>query len=168
MLALDRRARRGPDPRDTTARAVASILGAVAPNATTSILLLIAGLLPVLGLHAGLDVLPVLVAVAGGVISAWLLLTKTPDYLRPITKATPPLVACASGYFNTVLKVPARSADLLSFADANRRANIPSPAPRGEQKRFIEGAAWVTKRKPRGLVSRLDAVGMGHCAVVNG
>ena len=39
---------------------------------------LLAGLLLVLRLHAGLDVLvlPVLVALSGGVISAWLLLTK--------------------------------------------------------------------------------------------
>jgi hypothetical protein len=44
----------------------------------TSVLLLIAGLLLVFGLHAGLDVLVllVLVALAGGVTSAWLLLTK--------------------------------------------------------------------------------------------
>jgi hypothetical protein len=59
---------------------VASILDAVAPNAVTSILLLIAGVLLVLGAHAGLDVLvlPVFVALAGGVTSAWLLLTKIP------------------------------------------------------------------------------------------
>jgi hypothetical protein len=81
MLILDRRARVGPSTRDTKARAVASILDAVAPNAITSILLLIAGLLLVFGLHAGLDVsvLTVLVALAGGVTSAWLLLTKVPQ-----------------------------------------------------------------------------------------
>ncbi len=81
MLILDRRARVGPSRRDSTAHAVASLLDVVAPNAVTSILLLIAGLLLVLGLHAGLDVLvlPVLVALAGGVISAWLLLTKIPQ-----------------------------------------------------------------------------------------
>jgi hypothetical protein len=41
----------------------------------------IAGLLLVFGLQAGLDVLvlPVLVALAGGVTSAWLLLTKIPQ-----------------------------------------------------------------------------------------
>ncbi|MGO9959062.1 MAG: hypothetical protein ACLP50_24370 [Solirubrobacteraceae bacterium] len=78
MLALDRRARVGPNTPDATVHAVAAILDAVAPNAITSILLLIAGLLLVFRLHAGLDVLvlPVLVALSGGVISAWLLLTK--------------------------------------------------------------------------------------------
>ena len=67
-----------PDPRDDTAHALASILEVVAPNTVTSILLLIAGLLLVFGLGAGLDVLvlPVLVALAGGIVSAWLLLTK--------------------------------------------------------------------------------------------
>jgi hypothetical protein len=81
LLVLGRRARVGPDPRDATAHAVASILDAVAPNAITSILLVTAGLLLVFGLHAGLDVLvlPVLVALAGGVTSAWLLLTKIPQ-----------------------------------------------------------------------------------------
>ena len=57
MLALDRRASAGPDSRDDTAHALASILEVVAPNAVTSILLLIAGLLLVFGLGAGLDVL---------------------------------------------------------------------------------------------------------------
>ncbi len=79
MLVLDRRANVGPSSHDATAHAVALILDAVAPNAVTSVLLLIAGLLLVLGLHAaGLDVLvlPVLVALAGGVVSARLLLTK--------------------------------------------------------------------------------------------
>jgi hypothetical protein len=44
----------------------------------SSILLLVAGVLTLLGLHAGLYVLvvPVVVALAGGVVSAWLLLTK--------------------------------------------------------------------------------------------
>jgi hypothetical protein len=81
LLVLGRRARVGPDPRDATAHAVASILDAVAPNAITSILLVTAGLRLVFGLHAGLDVLvlPVLVALAGGVTSAWLLLTKIPQ-----------------------------------------------------------------------------------------
>lgn len=57
---------------------LASILDAVAPNAITSVLLLVAGVLLVFGLHAGLDVLvvPVLAALVGGVVSAWLLLTK--------------------------------------------------------------------------------------------
>jgi len=81
MLALDRRARVTPDADGATAHRLASILDAVAPNAITSILLLAAGLLLIFGVHAGLDVLivPVLVALAGGVASAWLLLTKIPQ-----------------------------------------------------------------------------------------
>jgi hypothetical protein len=81
MLVLDRRARLGPDPRDATAHAVASVLDAAAPNGITSILLLTAGILLVVGVHSGLDVLvlPVITALAGGVISAWLLLTKIPQ-----------------------------------------------------------------------------------------
>jgi len=57
---------------------VALILDAVAPNAITSALLLIHGVLLICEVRAGLDVLvlPVLVALAGGVTSAWLLLTK--------------------------------------------------------------------------------------------
>ena len=80
MLILDRRATVGPSPPGAAAHRVASILDAVAPNAITSILLLIAGVLMIFGVHAGLDVLilPVLVALAGGVTSAWLLLTKMP------------------------------------------------------------------------------------------
>jgi hypothetical protein len=55
-----------------------ALLDAIAPNMVSSILLLVAGVLTLLGLHAGLYVLivPVVVALAGGVISAWLLLTK--------------------------------------------------------------------------------------------
>jgi len=84
LMVLGRRARTGPDPRDATAHAVASILEAVAPNTVTSILVAIAGLLLIFGLHAGLDVLvlPVLVALAGGIASAWLLLTKIPQQPR--------------------------------------------------------------------------------------
>lgn len=80
MLILDRRATVGPSVQGATAHRVASILDAVAPNAITSILLLIASLLMIFGVHAGLDVLvlPVVAALAGGVTSAWLLLTKMP------------------------------------------------------------------------------------------
>ncbi len=80
MLILDQRATVRPDTQAAGAHRVASILDAVAPNAVTSVLLLIAGLLLVFGVHAGLYVLvsPVLVALAGGVTSAWLLLTKLP------------------------------------------------------------------------------------------
>jgi hypothetical protein len=63
---------------NSTGHAVASVLDAVAPTAATSILLLVAGLLLMFGVHSGLDVmvLPVVVALGGGVTSAWLLLTK--------------------------------------------------------------------------------------------
>jgi hypothetical protein len=69
-----------PSQQGATAHRVASILDAVAPNAITSVLLLIAGVLLVFGVRAGLDVLvlPVFAALAGGVTSAWLLLTKMP------------------------------------------------------------------------------------------
>ena len=81
LLILDRRARGGPSAPAAPASSVASVLDAVAPNTATPSLLMIAGLLLVFGVHAGLDVLvlPVLVAVAGGVASAWLLLTKIPE-----------------------------------------------------------------------------------------
>ena len=81
LMVLDRRARVPPDSRDATAHAIALILDAVAPGAITSILVVFAGLLLVFELQAGLDVLvlPVLVALAGGVTSAWLLLTKIPE-----------------------------------------------------------------------------------------
>jgi hypothetical protein len=80
LLALDRRAAVDPSPRDPGAHALASILDTVAPNAVTSALLLVAGLLLVFDVHAGLDVLvlPVLAALGGGVTTAWLLLIKIP------------------------------------------------------------------------------------------
>jgi hypothetical protein len=79
MIVLDRRASVGSDAQSATGHALALLLDAVAPNAITSVLLVIAGCLLVFGRRtAGLDllVLPVLVALSGGVISAWLLLTK--------------------------------------------------------------------------------------------
>lgn len=81
MLLLDRRARAISGERDDRASNLASIVNAVAPNSVTSVLLLVAGVLLVFGLHAGLDVLvlPVVTALVGGVVSAWLLLTKIPD-----------------------------------------------------------------------------------------
>lgn len=81
LLVLDRRARANSDARDITTHAVASLLDAVALGTVTSILLVIAGLLLVFGIHAGLDVLvvPVAVALAGGITGAWLLLTKLPQ-----------------------------------------------------------------------------------------
>ncbi len=80
MLILDQRASVSQNPEGAPEHRVASILDAVAPNAITSILLLIAGGLLIAGVHAGLDVLilPVAVALAGGVTSAWLLLIKLP------------------------------------------------------------------------------------------
>ena len=79
-LVLDRRARVDPNRQDDGVHAIASILNAVAPNAITAILLLAAGVLLVVRVDAGLDllVLPVLVALGGGVTSAWLLLTRIP------------------------------------------------------------------------------------------
>jgi hypothetical protein len=81
LLALDRGARVEPRPPDERAHAVALILDAVVPNAVTSILILLAGLLLAFDVSAGLDllVLPVIVALGGGVASAWLLLTKIPE-----------------------------------------------------------------------------------------
>jgi len=80
-VILDRRAKAGSSERQDSVTNLASILDAVAPNAITSVLLLVAGLLLAFGLHAGLDVLvvPVLAALVGGVVSAWLLLTKLAD-----------------------------------------------------------------------------------------
>jgi hypothetical protein len=80
-LMLDRRAKVDPAPGDAPAHALATLLDAVAPNAVTSALLVVAGGLLVFNLSAGLDllVLPVLVGLAGGVASAWLLLTKIPE-----------------------------------------------------------------------------------------
>jgi hypothetical protein len=75
------RARVRGDTRETSTQAIALILDAVAPNAVTSVLVLVAGLLALFGVPAGLYVLvlPVLVALAGSVVSAWLLLTKIPQ-----------------------------------------------------------------------------------------
>ncbi len=70
---LDRRAK-----SDRSNQAIAPVLEAVAPNTITSLLLLAAGVVLVLGVHAGLYVLvgPVLVALVGGIVSTWLFLTK--------------------------------------------------------------------------------------------
>ncbi len=70
---LDRRAQ-----GERSNQAIAPVLEAVTPTTITSLLLLAAGLVLALGVHAGLYVLvgPVFVALAGGVTSAWLLLTK--------------------------------------------------------------------------------------------
>jgi hypothetical protein len=70
---LDRRAK-----GDRSNQAIAPVLEAVTPTGVTSLLLLAAGIVLVLGVPAGLYVLvgPVLVALVGGVTSAWLFLTK--------------------------------------------------------------------------------------------
>ncbi len=79
-LVLDRRAKVDPaaGDSDAPAHALATLLDAVAPKAVTSAMLVVAGALLVFNLSAGLDLLvpPVLVGLAGGVASAWLLLTK--------------------------------------------------------------------------------------------
>ena len=70
---LDRRAK-----GERSNQAIGPVLEAVTPITVTSLLLLAAGTVLVLGVHAGLYVLvgPVFVALVGGVTSAWLLLTK--------------------------------------------------------------------------------------------
>ena len=87
LLALDRRATAQTEPAGggTGAHSVATLLEAVAPNGITELLLFLAGVLLIFHVHAGLDVLvvPVLAALAGGVISAWLLMTKIPDQSAP-------------------------------------------------------------------------------------
>jgi hypothetical protein len=73
LYVLDRRAKaRRSD------QAIGRWLNLVAPNMITSLLLLAAGIVLVVGVHAGLYVLvaPVLVALIGGVASTWLFLTK--------------------------------------------------------------------------------------------
>ena len=73
LYVLDRRAK-----TDRTTQPLGRVLDAVAPNAVTSILLTAAGLVLILNIHAGLYILiaPVLAALAGGVINAWLFLTR--------------------------------------------------------------------------------------------
>jgi hypothetical protein len=73
LYVLDRRAK-----GERSDQAIAPVLEAVTPTTITSLLLLAAGIVLVLGVHAGLYVLvgPVIVALFGGVTSAWLFLTK--------------------------------------------------------------------------------------------
>lgn len=72
LLALDRRARVDRSAPGANGNELASLLEAVAPNGLTLTLLVIAGVLLLFDVHAGLDVLvsPVVVALAGGVTSA--------------------------------------------------------------------------------------------------
>jgi hypothetical protein len=78
LVALDRRAR--SDTAATGTHAIGQELEAVAPNGVTAVLLFVSGLLLAVGVHAGLYVvvLPLIAALVGGVVSAWLLLTKLP------------------------------------------------------------------------------------------
>lgn len=70
----------GPSPelRNRSAQTFGRVLDAIAPNAVTSVLVLVSGALVAAGVHAGLYVLvvPVIAALVGGVASAWLLLTR--------------------------------------------------------------------------------------------
>jgi hypothetical protein len=70
---LDRRAGSGE-----TSSAVARLLEVAAPNLLTLLLMMAAGVLLTVGQADGLDVLvaPILIALAGGMASAWLLLTR--------------------------------------------------------------------------------------------
>ena len=76
LYVLDRRAK-----ASRSDQAIAQVLEAVSPNMVTSVLLLAAGIILVLGTGAGLYVLvaPVLAALVGGVTSAWLFLTKVTE-----------------------------------------------------------------------------------------
>lgn len=78
LLSLDRRARANRDISGAHAHDVAMLLDSSAPNRVTLTLLVVAGVLLLFGVRAGLDVLvsPVVVALAGGQISAWLVLTR--------------------------------------------------------------------------------------------
>jgi hypothetical protein len=73
LLVLDRRAK-----ANASTQAIARTLELITPTTVVSILLLVSGVLLALGVHHGLYVLivPVIVAVIGGVASAWLFLTK--------------------------------------------------------------------------------------------
>ena len=66
---------------DRSNQAIAPVLEAVTPTTVTSLLLLAAGIVLALGVPAGLYVLvvPVLIALVSGIVSAWLLLTKITD-----------------------------------------------------------------------------------------
>jgi hypothetical protein len=76
LYVLDRRAK-----ASRSDQAIARVLEAVSPNMVTSVLLIAAAIVLVLGLGAGLYVLvaPVLAALVGGVTSAWLFLTKVTE-----------------------------------------------------------------------------------------
>ncbi len=73
LLVLDRRAK-----ADASTQAIRKTLELITPTTIVSTLLLVSGVLLVFGVHGGLYLLivPVLVALTGGVASAWLFLTK--------------------------------------------------------------------------------------------
>lgn len=73
LFVLDRRAK-----DDASTQAIGKTLEMITPTTIVSTLLLVSGGLLVSGVHGGLYVLivPVLVALTGGVASAWLFLTK--------------------------------------------------------------------------------------------
>jgi hypothetical protein len=79
LFALEHRAR--SDAGGAGSQPVAKTLEAISPNSITSVLLLASGVAVALGVHAGLYILvaPSIAALAGGVVSAWLLLTKVTD-----------------------------------------------------------------------------------------
>jgi hypothetical protein len=76
MLVLDRRAHSGADASGS--HSIGHTLDVIAPNAVTSVLVVVSGGLVAAGVNAGLYVLvvPIVAALVGGVASAWLLLTK--------------------------------------------------------------------------------------------
>ena len=73
LAILDRRAK-----ADASRQAIRKTLELITPTTIVSILLLVSGVLLVFRIHGGLYVLiaPVLLALTGGVASAWLFLTK--------------------------------------------------------------------------------------------
>jgi len=73
LFVLDRRAK-----ADASTQAIRKTLETITPTTIVSILLLVSGVLLVFRIHGGLYVLiaPVLLALTGGVASAWLFLTK--------------------------------------------------------------------------------------------
>ena len=78
LVFLDRRA--GADTPTTDTNAFGRMLDLVTPNTVTSVSLFVTGVLVAAGIHAGLYVVvvPVIAALAGGVASAWLFLTRLP------------------------------------------------------------------------------------------
>jgi hypothetical protein len=75
LFVLDQRARRGD--RNPETETLARVLDEAAPNTLSAVLITAAGVMAILGLPAGLDVLvvPVVLGLFSGVASAWLLLT---------------------------------------------------------------------------------------------